>query len=100
MRAYQQLCGLALALDQVGDRWKLLIVRDLILGPQRFGELKASLRGITPNLLAARLKDLTAADVIEKQGPRGYARSLRCRAGAPAVSTRVWQRPTAGGLAG
>ena len=85
MRAYQQLCGLALALDQVGDRWKLLIVRDLILGPQRFGELKASLRGITPNLLAARLKDLTAAEVIEKQDPRGYALTERGRELVPAV---------------
>jgi DNA-binding HxlR family transcriptional regulator len=66
-RTYHQHCGLARALDVVGERWTLLIVRDLLLGPRRYGDLLASLRGITTNLLAKRLRELEAASLVEKR---------------------------------
>jgi DNA-binding HxlR family transcriptional regulator len=66
-RSYGQFCGLARALDTVGDRWSLLIVRELLLGPMRYTELVASLRGIATNLLADRLRGLESSGVIERQ---------------------------------
>lgn len=66
-RSYGQFCGLARALDTVGDRWSLLIVRELVLGPKRYGELAASLGGIATNLLADRLRSLEASGVIERR---------------------------------
>jgi len=66
-RDYGQYCGLARALDVVGDRWNLLIVRQLLIGPARFGELREGLSGIATNLLTDRLRDLEAADVIERR---------------------------------
>lgn len=66
-RSYGQFCGLARALDAVGDRWSLLIVRELLLGPMRYGELVASLGGIATNLLANRLRSLESAGVIERR---------------------------------
>ena len=64
---YGQYCGLARALDVVGDRWSLLIVRQLLIGPARYGQLIAGLPGIATNLLASRLRDLEAAGVVERQ---------------------------------
>jgi DNA-binding HxlR family transcriptional regulator len=66
-RSYGQYCGLARSLDTVGDRWSLLIVRELLLGPMRYGELAASLHGIATNLLADRLRSLEASGVIERR---------------------------------
>jgi DNA-binding HxlR family transcriptional regulator len=66
-RSYGQYCGLARALDTVGDRWNLLIVRELLLGPMRYGELVSSLGGIATNLLADRLRSLEASGVIERR---------------------------------
>ena len=66
-RSYGQFCGLARALDTVGDRWNLLIVRELLPGPQRYNELKASLSGIATNLLAARLRDLEANRIVARR---------------------------------
>jgi DNA-binding HxlR family transcriptional regulator len=51
----------------IGERWSLLLVRDLLVGPRRFNELSRSLKGIGSNLLAARLKELEAAGIIERQ---------------------------------
>jgi DNA-binding HxlR family transcriptional regulator len=65
-RTYGQFCGLAHALDLLGERWTLLIVRELILGPRRYGELLRALPGIGTNLLAARLKSLEANGVVER----------------------------------
>ncbi|MEL6615541.1 MAG: helix-turn-helix domain-containing protein [Bacteroidota bacterium] len=65
-RAYSQFCGLAQALDVLGERWTLLIVRNLLLGPLRYSELMHGLPGITTNLLAKRLKEMTEAGIIEK----------------------------------
>ncbi|MDO8189247.1 helix-turn-helix domain-containing protein [Conexibacter sp. JD483] len=66
-RSYGQYCGLARSLDTVGDRWSLLIVRELLLGPLRYGELAASLGGIATNLLADRLRSLEASGVVERR---------------------------------
>jgi DNA-binding HxlR family transcriptional regulator len=65
-RSYGQYCGVARALDIVGERWTLLIVRDLLLGPRRYSELLHGLPGITTNLLAKRLKEMEAAGMIER----------------------------------
>ena len=64
MRSYGQFCALARALDVVGDRWSLLIVRELAARPCRFRDLSNGLPGIAPNLLADRLRLLTAEGVI------------------------------------
>lgn len=63
-RTYNQDCILAHALDLLGERWTLLIIRDLFLGPQRFGDLQAGLPGIGANLLSKRLKELEEAGLI------------------------------------
>jgi DNA-binding HxlR family transcriptional regulator len=66
-RSYGQFCGLARALDVVGDRWNLLIVRQLLIGPARYRELVDGLPGVATNLLADRLRDLETAGVIERR---------------------------------
>jgi DNA-binding HxlR family transcriptional regulator len=65
-REYGQYCGITQALELVGERWALLIVRDLLVGPRRYGELAAGLPRIPSNILAARLKELQAAGVIRR----------------------------------
>jgi DNA-binding HxlR family transcriptional regulator len=65
-RDYGQYSGITRALEVVGERWALLIVRDLLVGPRRYGELAAGLPRIPSNILAARLKDLQAAGVIRR----------------------------------
>nr|MDQ3936471.1 helix-turn-helix transcriptional regulator [Actinomycetota bacterium] len=70
-RRYNQFCALARALDVVGERWTLLIVRELLLGPKRFTDLLAALPGIGRNLLAARLHELKAAGVLEAEPGSG-----------------------------
>jgi DNA-binding HxlR family transcriptional regulator len=66
-RSYGQYCGLARSLDTIGDRWSLLIVRELLLGPLRYSQLKTTLGGIATNLLADRLRTLETSGVIERQ---------------------------------
>lgn len=68
-REYGQYSGVTRALELVGERWALLIVRDLLVGPRRYGELAAGLPRIPSNILAARLKELQAAGVI-RRAPR------------------------------
>jgi DNA-binding HxlR family transcriptional regulator len=60
-------CPVANALDVIGDKWSLLIVRDLVLGKIRYGEFAQSPEGIPSNILASRLKRLEAEGIIEKQ---------------------------------
>ncbi len=71
-RSYGQLCGLALALDVIGDRWSLLIVRELLVRPDgaRYTDLRDGLPGIATNLLADRLRDLEQAGVLRRAEPR------------------------------
>ncbi len=67
MRSYGQLCAVARALDVVGDRWTLLIVRELLIsGPLRFTDLQRGLPGVAPNLLAQRLRDLEGHGVVRR----------------------------------
>ena len=66
-RAYGQYCGFARALEIVGERWALLIVRDLLVGPKRFTDLQHGLPGIPSNVLTARLKELEAAGVVRRR---------------------------------
>ncbi|MFI7639676.1 winged helix-turn-helix transcriptional regulator [Nonomuraea sp. NPDC049400] len=66
-RSYGQYCGLARALDVVGDRWNLLIVRQLLIAPARYRELLDGLGGVATNLLADRLRDLETAGVVERR---------------------------------
>src|SRR5216683_8016817 len=67
MKRYGQACAIARALDVVGDRWSLLLVRELTLGPRRYRDLATGLPGIPSNVLAARLKDLQAAGVLTRR---------------------------------
>ena len=67
-RTYDQpTCGLAAALDMLGERWTLLIVRELLLGPQRYSDLQNALPGVGTNLLADRLHHLDRIGVIERR---------------------------------
>ncbi|MET1051843.1 MAG: winged helix-turn-helix transcriptional regulator [Mycetocola sp.] len=68
MKTYGQYCALARGLDVVGDRWTLLIVRELLsLGPSRYADLQRGLPGIASNLLADRLRDLESQGIVERQ---------------------------------
>ena len=78
-RTYAQNCGLARSLDLLGERWTLLVVRELARGPKRFRDLLSGLDGVSPNLLSARLKRLQAAGVVERaqDGQAAYELSGR-----------------------
>ena len=66
-KSYQQNCSLAFALDQLGERWTLLIIRELLGGPRRFGDLMVNLPGIGPNLLTKRLNELKSRDLVVRK---------------------------------
>jgi DNA-binding HxlR family transcriptional regulator len=66
-RHYHDACGAAHALELVGDRWALLVVRELMLGPKRFSDLRADLSGISANVLTQRLSALEAAGVLVRR---------------------------------
>lgn len=78
-RSYRQFCGLARALDLVGERWALLVVRELLLGPKRFTDLKKGLPNASPNVISQRLRELDQAGIIKRDklpppaGSRVYA---------------------------
>jgi DNA-binding HxlR family transcriptional regulator len=85
-RTYNDPCGIARALDVVGERWALLIVRELLLGPKRFGQLRRGLHDASANVLTQRLRELEQAHVVRRSKlgppadvvvyeltPRGYA---------------------------
>src|SRR5260370_38904777 len=67
MKRYGRACALARALDVVGERWSLLLVRELPFGPRRYRDLATGLPEIPSNVLAARLKDLQAAGVVTRR---------------------------------
>jgi DNA-binding HxlR family transcriptional regulator len=79
MRTYGDMCGIARALDVVGERWALLVVRELTLGPKRFTDLRAGLPNIGPDVLSQRLRELEAAGVLSR-------RTL-----APPAASRVYE---------
>lgn len=68
-RIYRHYCMAARALEVVGERWTLLIVRDLLLGPRRFTDLARSLTEITPTRLTKRLRQLEAAGIVTREPP-------------------------------
>jgi DNA-binding HxlR family transcriptional regulator len=76
-RTYGQYCGLAAAMDLLGERWTVLILRELALGPKRYSQLLERLPGIGTNLLAARLKALEAAGVVHRADASGYSLTPR-----------------------
>jgi DNA-binding HxlR family transcriptional regulator len=78
VRSYGQFCGVARALDEIGDRWSLLIIRELAIRDCRFTDLLDGLPGIATNLLSDRLRDLQAREIIDREGP------------APPVSTPLY----------
>lgn len=78
-RAYADRCGVARALDVIGERWALLIVRELLLGPKRFSDLRAGMPRASANVLSERLRDLEEAEL------------LRRRTLGPPVSARVYE---------
>ena len=93
-RTYNQDCILAHTLDVLGERWTLLIVRELLLGPMRFGDLQAGLPGIGANLLSKRLKDLESAGLTtapSAEEPRGvYRLSSEGEALRPVIMSMVF----------
>jgi DNA-binding HxlR family transcriptional regulator len=66
-RSYDDACGAAHALDLIGERWALLVMRELMLGPKRFSDLRADLPGISANVLTQRLEGLEAAGVLTRR---------------------------------
>jgi DNA-binding HxlR family transcriptional regulator/putative sterol carrier protein len=66
-RSYGEACGIPRALDRIGERWALMVVRELLLGPKRFTDLKTGLPGASPNALAQRLRELEAAGVVRRR---------------------------------
>ena len=80
---YQHFCPAARALEVIGEKWSLLVVRDLLAGPRRFSDLRRSLTAITPKGLSARLRALEEEGVIEREA---------------ASPREVWYRLTARGM--
>ena len=72
MEPQESTCGITRALEVIGGKWTLLIVRDLLSGPRRFSELEGSLQGISPRTLAARLKELELDGVITRDCGSGH----------------------------
>jgi len=66
-RTYEDGCATAHALDLIGERWALLVVRELILGPKRFTDLRAGLPGISPNVLTQRLEELEESGLLRRR---------------------------------
>ena len=65
-RRYDDACGTALALEFIGERWSLLVMRELVYGPRRFGEIRANLPGISANVLTQRLESLEAVGILRR----------------------------------
>lgn len=74
-RSYEDSCGIARALDAVGDRWSLLVVRELVHGPKRYTDLQAGLGRIAPDVLAQRLRDLERAALVVRATAPGPGRA-------------------------
>ena len=99
-RSYGDPCGIARALDVVGERWALLVVRELVLGPKRFTDLRAHLPGIATDVLSQRLRQLEQAGVLRATtlAAPGVRTGLRADRRGAATSSRCFTR-WAGGAA-
>ena len=90
-RTYGDRCGIARALDLVGERWALLVVRELLLGPKRFTVLRSGLPHVSPDVLSQRLRELEESGLVRRgklpppAGSRIYALTERGRALEPVV---------------
>src|SRR5260370_7609571 len=84
-RSYGDACGIARALDVVGERWALLVVRELLLGPQRFSDLRRALASASSNLVADRLRELESRGVVGR-------RKLAPPAGSWVSQLTQWRR--------
>lgn len=96
VKQYGQFCALARSLDVVGDRWTLLVVRELLLGPATYGSLLKRLPGIATNLLADRLRELQEAGLVEigRERRDPYALTLRGQELRPVVRELIrWGGP-------
>src|ERR1700730_1865803 len=96
-RSYGQFCGIARALELVGERWALLIIRDLLVGPRRFTDLRAGLPRIPTNVLSDRLKELEHSGIMRRRAlPRRassivYGRSSRsCQLKTAVMELGLW----------
>ncbi len=91
--AYQHFCPAARALEVIGEKWSLLVVRDLLAGPRRFSELRRSLAAITPKWLSQRLRELEEAGIVEREAASQrevwYRLTPKGRALAPVVEDLV-----------
>jgi DNA-binding HxlR family transcriptional regulator len=91
MRTYGDPCGVARALDLVGERWALLVVRELLLGPKRFTDLRAGMPHLSPDVLSQRLRELEEAGVVRRRklappaGSRVYELTERGHELEPAI---------------
>jgi DNA-binding HxlR family transcriptional regulator len=65
-RTYGEACGIPRALDRIGERWALMIVREMILGPKRFTDIREGLPGLSPDVLAQRLRELEEAGIVRR----------------------------------
>jgi DNA-binding HxlR family transcriptional regulator len=90
-RTYGDRCGVARALDIVGERWALLVVRELLLGPKRFTDLRAGLPQVSPDILSQRLRELEEAGIVRRRtlpppaGSRVYELTGRGEALEPVI---------------
>lgn len=97
MKSYGQFCAVARALDVIGDRWSLLVVRELLIADARWTDLRDGLPGVAKNLLAERLRTLEASGVLERDGER-YRLTDRGRELAPVVYALAgWGAPLLAG---
>lgn len=93
-RPYDQYCPIAQALDLIGDRWSMLIVRELFLGPARYGELSEALTPISTDVLAKRLRELETTEIIARSDDGSYELAPEGRRLAPVLKALgTWGRP-------
>jgi DNA-binding HxlR family transcriptional regulator len=93
-KQYQHFCPVARSLEVIGEKWSLLLVRDLLRGPQRFTDLQRYMAGITPKWLTQRLRDLEAAGIVERDSSPGrrevrYHLTPKGRALRPVIEAMV-----------
>jgi DNA-binding HxlR family transcriptional regulator len=101
VKSYGQYCAIARGLDVVGDRWTLLIVRELLTGPRRYADLQEGLAGIATNLLADRLRHLEEHGVVERDGRGTYTLTKWGQGLAdPIYALARWASPLMGDPAG
>ena len=95
-RSYGQYCGVTTAVELIGERWAMLIVRDLLVGPRRYTDLKQGLPKIPTNILSARLKELQEGGVVRRVPLHELRARLRADRRTAASSSRSCSRSGGG----